>query len=123
MGRKVLVLQVLDGFLESNNVPSTCNVFLRSIWSSSSWSRFPAQNADSCLFLQAVRPVVVKLIFKQLGQRLLFRGFAEHGCNTTGTIVDKMAVAFFCGVRYYPRRVTVSYGRDVLIKIRENLII
>ena len=60
--RETLVLEVLNRFVEGNDVPFACNVLFNGTFSASSRSRVPAQDAEACLLEKTVWHAVVEAI-------------------------------------------------------------
>ena len=119
--REALVLKVLDRFLQRNNVPLACTVLSNGSCLPSSGSRIPTQDACTRCLSQRSGTLLSTQYFAWEGNVSSFIGIALHWF---GTLFARQVALQRCRwIGYRPSRESISYGRDVFVDTREDLVV
>ena len=111
--RQELVVKVSNCFLQGDDVSLFRNLFFDSSFFSTPRSWFPMVNTEPFLRGQSVGHVVVEMILLA-GCRVFSAWCIAERCVDT-FYIDSVTPKSVLGVRFYPCRKTISYGRDVFL--------
>ena len=109
--REKLVVNILNCFLQRDDVPFPRNLLLNSAFYSTSRSRIPVVDAVSFLYSGAVGQAVVEVIFLRRDVTSSGGCFAER-CTCLSN-VDRVTFRNSVEICFQPRSKTIAYERDI----------